>query len=347
MKPIILVLLLAATIVACGAPPPPPAPPAERRIDITTPVGDFQVYTRRVGDNPKIKVLLLHGGPSATSDYFEVLDKHFPGEGFEYYYYNQLGSYRTGTADNDSLFLTLPDSLQPNYDALWTTERFVEEVEQVRIALGLDSSNFYLLGHSWGGILATEYALKYQQNLKGLVISNMMASCPAYDKYAAEVLGPKLEPEVLAEIQALEAAEDYYNPRYTELVNGYYYTEHILRMPLDQWPDAVNRAFANMNYHVYKLMQGPSEFGISGRLETWDRSADLGKITVPTLVVGAEHDTMDPKYMEWMATQFPQGRYLYCPNGSHMAMWDDEETYVNGLIRFIKDVDAGTFAAGN
>jgi proline iminopeptidase len=74
----------------------------------------------------------------------------------------------------------------------WTTERFVEEVEQVRIALGADSSNFYVLGQSWGGILAMEYALKYQNNLKGLIISNMMASVPAYNKYAQE-LGPQTQ----------------------------------------------------------------------------------------------------------------------------------------------------------
>lgn len=336
-------VLLAVTMfaAACGAPAPAPVAPAERMIPISTPMGEFEVYTRKVGDNPKIKVLLLHGGPAATSEYFEVLDRHFPNEGFEYYYYNQLGSHRTGTAGNDSLFLSLPDSLQSSYDDLWTTERFVEEVEQVRQALGLDSGNFYLLGHSWGGILATEYALKYQQHLKGLIISNMMASCPEYDRYAAEVLGPHLPPDVLAEIQALEAANDFGNPRYAELLNRYYYVEHVLRMPLETWPDAVNRAFANMNYHVYKLMQGPSEFGISGRLETWDRSADLPNIGVPTLVIGAEHDTMDPKYMEWMATQLPKGRYLYCPNGSHMAMWDDEATYAAGLISFIRDVDAG------
>ena len=88
-------------------------------------------------------------------------------------------------------------------------------------------------------------------------------------------------------------------------------------------------------------MQGPSELGLSGSLIDWDRSADLHRITVPTLVIGATHDTMDPAYMAWMASQFPDGRYHHCPDGSHMAMWDDESTYWDGLVDFIRDVDRG------
>ena len=67
----------------------------------------------------------------------------------------------------------------------------------MRPALGLDKSNFYLLGHSWGGILAMEYALKYQQHLKGLIISNMMASIPEYNEYAKRVLMPAMDQAVL------------------------------------------------------------------------------------------------------------------------------------------------------
>ena len=88
-------------------------------------------------------------------------------------------------------------------------------------------------------------------------------------------------------------------------------------------------------------MQGPSEFGIGGNLTNWDRKAQLKNITVPALSIGAQYDTMDPKHMQWMATQFKNGSYLYCPNGSHMAMYDDQLTYMNGLIKFIKGVDAG------
>ena len=297
-----------------------------KMIPIETPKGTFQVWTKRVGDNPSIKVLLLHGGPGVTHEAFEIFDNYFPSASIEYYYYDQLGSYFSD---------------QPDEPDLWELPRFVEEVEQVRQALGLNHDNFYLYGVSWGGMLAIEYALKYQQHLKGLIISNMMASIPAYNEYADTVLMPAMDQDVLAEIKAYEAAEEYDNPRYMELLMEHHYVEHILRRPAAEWPDAVNRTFEHMNPDVYIPMQGPSELGASGKLANWDRTADLVEITTPTLVIGAQHDTMDPKHMEWMAGAFPNGRYLHCPDGSHLAMYDDAEIYFSGLIRFLVDVDAG------
>lgn len=299
-----------------------------RLIPVTTPKGTFNVWTKRVGNNPRIKLLLLHGGPGATSEYFEAADSYLPGAGIEYYYYDQLGSFRSDQPDD-------PDLLD--------TARFVEEVEQVRVALGLDSSNFYLLGHSWGGILALEYALAHQDNLRGLVISNMVPSIPDYNTYAETVLMPPMDQDVLAEIKRLEATGDTENPRYMELLVPHHYEQHILRMPAAEWPDPVLRAFEHLNPAVYVPMQGPSELGASGILGDWDRKADLGRISVPTLTIGASHDTMDPKQMEWMAGQVQRGRYLHCPNGSHLAMYDDQETYFTGLIAFLRDVDAGRF----
>ncbi|HEY8164848.1 MAG TPA: proline iminopeptidase-family hydrolase [Gemmatimonadaceae bacterium] len=297
-------------------------------VPIDTPKGNFRVWTKRVGDNPRIKVLLLHGGPGGTHEYFEAFNDYFPAAGIEYYFYDQLGS-----AYSD----------QPDAPELWELPRFVEEVEQVRKALGLDRSNFFLLGHSWGGILAIEYALKYQPHLRGLIISNMMASIPAYNAYANEVIMPALDQEALAEIKRLEAGGQYDDPRYMELLIPHHYTEHVLRMPHDQWPDPVNRMFEHLNQAVYIPMQGPSELGASGKLVNWDRTAELAKITVPTLVIGARHDTMDPAHMEWMALEVKNGRYLFCPNGSHLSIYDDQKTYVEGIISFLSDVDAGRF----
>ena len=298
-----------------------------KMIVVDTPKGKFRVWTKRVGNNPKIKVLLLHGGPGVTHEYLEAFDSYFPGAGIEYYYYDQLGSYYSDKPDE-------PD--------LWQVPRFVEEVEQVRQALGLDSSNFYLFGHSWGGLLAIEYALAHQNHLKGLVISNMMASIPAYNEYAEKVLMPAMDQAVLAEIKAIEAKKDFANPRYEALLMEHHYVDHVLRMPPEKWPNPVVRAFEHLNPKVYVPMQGPSELGASGLLENWDRTEALNQIAVPTLVIGAQHDTMDPKHMKWMAGQFPKGRYLHCPNGSHMAHVDDQATYFEGLITFLQDVDAGT-----
>jgi proline iminopeptidase len=299
-----------------------------RRIPIDTPAGRFNVWTKRVGNNPELKLLLLHGGPGATSEYFEAFDSYLPAAAVEYYYYDQLGSGRSD---------------QPDDPSLWELSRFVDEVEQVRVALGLDRENFVLLGHSWGGILAIEYALAHQDRLRGLVISNMMASAPTYSSYAQEVLMPALDPSVLAEILALEAAGDTENPRYEELLIPHYYELHTLRMPVAEWPDPVQRAFAHINRQIYVPMQGPSEMGMSAEatLASWDRVADLDRIDVAALVIGAKHDTMDPAHMEMMAGRLPRGRYLHCPRGSHLAMYDDQETYMSGLIEFLRTLPAG------
>jgi proline iminopeptidase len=112
-------------------------------------------------------------------------------------------------------------------------------------------------------------------------------------------------------------------------------------MPLGQWPEAVDRLFKHLNTNVYIPMQGPSELGASGKLLHWDRTADLHRITVPTLTIGAEHDTMDPRHMEGLARLLPRGRYLHCPDGSHLAMFDDQQRYFDGLVRFLQDVDDG------
>jgi len=297
-----------------------------RMIGIDTPSGRHRVWVKRTGNNPRLRVLLLHGGPGATHEYLEACDSYLPGAGIEYYYYDQLGSGRSD---------------QPEDPSLWDLDRFVTEVEQVRVALGLGPSDFVLFGHSWGGILTMEYALRHQDKLRGIVISNMMSSVPAYNAYAEQVLMPAMDQAALAEIKALEASGDIENPRYMELLNEQHYVHHVLRMPVEDWPDPAVRAFAHINPAIYVSMQGPSELGISAdaSLAHWDRSSDLASIDVPALVIGARHDTMDPGHMEMMAGRLPQGRYLHCPDGSHMAMYDDQAVYFAGLIDFLHGLE--------
>ena len=299
-----------------------------RMIPVETPAGTFRVFTKRVGNNPRVKLLLLHGGPGITHEYFEACDSWLPAAGVEYYYYDQLGSYYSD---------------QPSNPELWEIPRFVDEVDQVRRALGLGKGDFFLLGQSWGGILAMEYALKHQEHLKGLVVSNMMASIPAYNAYAQEVLMPGMDQDARAEIQRLEAEGKSEDPRYMELLVPHHYEHHVLRMPAAEWPEPVNRAFRHLNPAVYVPMQGPSELGASGKLADWDRTRDLPSIAVPTLVMGARHDTMDPAHLVGMAKSLPRGRYHHCPEGSHLAIYDDQAAWFDGLLTFLRDVDSGAF----
>jgi proline iminopeptidase len=294
-------------------------------IPITTPVGEFNVWTKRFGNNKTIKVLLLHGGPAMTHEYMECFESFFPKQGFEFYEYDQLGSYYSD---------------QPADSSLWQTARFVEEVEQVRKAIGADKDNFYVLGNSWGGILAMEYALKYQQHLKGLIVCNMMASIPRYEAYGKR-LRETMRKTAVDSLMAYEALKQFDDANYQQLLRTEYYNKHICRLPV--WPDAVNRTFKHVNYPIYLMMQGPSEFSVAGRLLNWDRWNDLKNIKVPTLLVGAKYDTMDPEDMKKQSEMVQNGRYLFCPNGSHLSMWDDQKVFMDGVIQFVKDVDAGSF----
>jgi proline iminopeptidase len=288
--------------------------------------GGFHVWTRRVGESP-IKVLLLHGGPGSTHEYLECFESELPPEGIEIYFYDQLGSYYSD---------------QPNDPSLWDIDRFREEVEEVRQFLHLDQ--FYLFGSSWGGFLSIEYALKYQQALKGLIISNMTASIDSYVRHINH-LRNQLPKGIVDKMKHYEDKEEYGNPEYAALVDEYLNKKHICR--LDPWPDSVVRGFGHINEQVYTTMQGPNEFLVTGTFKDWNRWDDLHKIVVPTLLLGGRYDTMDPEDKLEMVRRIPHSRVGICPNGSHLSMWDDPVAYFTFLKDFIKDVEAGNPITGS
>jgi proline iminopeptidase len=178
--------------------------------------GKCKVWTKKIGSGT-ITVLLLHGGPGFPHDYLEAMESFLPQAGIEMYYYDQLG---VGNSD-------IPDD-----PSLWTLERYTQEVEEVRRGLGLE--NFVLYGHSWGTTLAMEYALNYQQHLRGLVLSNMTAGVKAYLKYTEQLKNLLLPPDKLAQLNALEAKQDYDNPEYEQIMMEDLYPKMIGRTPLPQ-----------------------------------------------------------------------------------------------------------------
>ena len=284
--------------------------------------GKYKVWTKRFGPssgNASVNVLLLHGGPGFSHEYLEAFESFLPLAGTEMYYYDQLGC---NNSDQPS---------DPDATALWTLARYTEEVEEVRRSLGLD--HFVLLGHSWGGILALEYALNYQQHLRGLVISNMTAGTQSYLKRTA-ALKQLLTSDSLAKLTALEAKEDYDNPEYERLMMEELYPKMICR--IKPWPEPVDRAFRHSNQKIYVQMQGKSEFLVTGNLKDWERWDRLHEIKVKALTIGAEHDEMDPADMKKMATLMQNATNAYCPNGSHLCMWDDQAVYFENLLKFLR-----------
>lgn len=306
---------------AMAAPPTPEVKTAGIRL-IPIAGGKYKVWTKKVGAG-KIKVLTLHGGPGFTHEYFECFEDFLPQAGIEFYYYDQLGSFYSD---------------QPDDKSLWTIERFRDEVEEVRAALGLE--NFYLYGQSWGSMLGIDYALKYQRHLKGLVLSSMTASIASYVEYVNK-LKAALPPDVLAVLKKYEAKGDFDNPEYQAVMFKEVYGRHVCR--LDPWPDPVARAFKHFNPQVYNTMQGPNEFVVTGTFKDWDRWNDLPKIQTPTLLIGATHDEMNPEDIRKMGRLIPNSRVVICPNGSHLAMWDDQAVYFDALLGYFRDVESGRF----
>lgn len=277
--------------------------------------GKYKVWTKRVGSGAT-KVLLLHGGPAFSHEYLEAMAAFLPQAGYEIYFYDQLG---------------VNNSDQPDDASLWTLPRYLEEVEEVRRGLGLD--RFVLFGHSWGGILAMEYALRHPSALKGLVVSNMVAGMQAYLRRVNALKEALLEPRLLARINELEQAQDFDNPDYEQIILEHLYSKILCR--LSPWPDALMRSFKHINKAIYVQMQGPSEFQVSGSLKDWECWDRLKDIKTPTLLIGARHDTMDPDDIRHMAGLMPNAKAVICPNGSHLAMWDDQAVYFRHLLQFL------------
>lgn len=279
----------------------------------------YQVYTRTVGKG--IPILLLHGGPGANHICFEIFEKYIDLNRFSLVYYDQLGSTNSDKIDDESL-LSLP--------------RYVDEVEQVRAALNLEQ--FILLGHSWGGMLCIEYALKYEQegHLLGLVISNMVDSGTDYQAYLNKVRREILTEEELAYAERIETeGKEENDVRYRELIDGKLTGACLCRLDPPpaflKLPDVPNKI-------VYHHFQGDNEFVLTGEMKDWNRSADIADIRTPALAIGARYDSMDPKRIEHIGRELPNGEAYICPNGSHLCFWDDSEHYFDALNRFIENL---------
>jgi len=339
MKKIMLFVLVIAAASACTQTPAttdtaPGANPKDTTrtvktggVKMITIDGKYKVWTKKIGEG-KIKVLLLHGGPGFTHDYFECFEDFLPAAGIEFYYYDQLG---VGNSDI------------PTDTALWNIPRYVEEVEQVRKGLGLDQ--FYLLGHSWGSMLAMEYLQQYQGHVKAAVLSNMTAGIKSYQTYAAKLKEQFLTKQETKTFDSLDRLKLYDSPQYQELLMSKLYTKVICSIPLEDWPEPLMRAFKKANHAIYIQMQGVDEFHVTGNFRGWEMWDSLPNIKVPTLVLGGIHDEMNPDDMIKEGKLIPNSRTYLCPGGSHLSMYDDQQNYFAALLRFLKEVESNQFSA--
>jgi proline iminopeptidase len=277
-------------------------------------IGKYKVWTKKVGSGP-LKVLLLHGGPGFSHEYLEAFESFLPRAGIEMYYYDQLGCN---------------NSDQPDDDSLWTLARYAAEVEEVRAGLGLEQ--FVLYGHSWGGILAIEYALQHPQHLRRLVISNMTAGVQTFLK-RIDFVKHQLSAKSLAQLLVLEDQKAYDSPEYQRIMMQELYPKVLCR--IEPWPEPLLRTLRHSNDRIYNLMQGKSELLVTGNLKSWERWEQLPAIKTRALTIGSAYDEMDPEDLKKMASLMPHAKYAFCPKGSHMCMWDDQQTYFGQLLDFL------------
>ncbi len=279
-------------------------------------VDGHQVWYTRVGEGG-IPLLTLHGGPGAGHDYLESLEGL--AEHREVIFFDQLGC---GQSD------------QPDDPSLWRLERFVEEVETVRDALGLE--RIHLLGQSWGGWLGIEYMLHKPRGVVSLVLASTSASIRQFVA-EAETLKKRLPPEMYALMQRAEADQDYQNPEYLAAVD-LFYRRHLCR--LNPWPDALERSTRILDGNpVYLTMNGPNEFVVIGNLRDWDRTARLPEITVPTLVTVGRHDEITPNCARTIQEGIPGAQLRIFERSGHVAHLEETDAYLKTVSAFFDEVE--------
>jgi proline iminopeptidase len=281
------------------------------RIEVT--VDGFRVVAYSFGSGSET-VFCLNGGPGLPCDYLRESHSCLVDQGYRVVAFDQLG---TGASE------------RPEDATLWTISRYVEETETVRKALGL--GRVHMLGHSWGGWLAIEYALSYHDNLRTLILEDTVADMP-HLIVELERLRAALGSETVAMMQKHEAQGTFDHPEYAAAVTILNY-RHVCRLP--HWPAPVRRSLDDWNMGPYATMQGPNEFLYVGNLKDWNRVPDLPKITVPVLITHGEYDELTPACGLRMKQGLPNAELRIIANASHMPFYENPEVYYPILTEFL------------
>jgi proline-specific peptidase len=289
------------------------------------PFRGFRTWYRVVGDvaQPEpaglLPLLVLHGGPGESHDYLGPLEK-LADSGRPIVFYDQLGG---GNSD------------QPQDSALWSVELFLDELATVRQKLGLD--HIHLLGYSWGGMLAMEYALTQPAGLASLILSSSPASIPQWVAEANR-LREELPQEVEETLRHHEEAGTTDEPAYEEEAMVYY-KRHLCR--LDPWPEPLMRALAKLeaNPEVSNTMWGTSEFHATGTLKEWDIRDRLGEIQLPTLITSGRYDAATPTIAETVHRGIAGSEWVIFEQSAHAAHLEEEDEYRRVVNDFMRRVE--------
>lgn len=285
------------------------------------PFHGYRTWYRVVGagTDERAPVVLLHGGPGAPHDYLENLDA-LAESGRRVIFYDQLGC---------------GNSNQTHQPELYTVALFVEELGEVRRALGLDRC--HILGQSWGGMLAMEYALTQPEGVLSLIIADSPASIPLWIAEANR-LRAALPPDIQATLLRHEAAGTTDDPEYLQAMAVFYH-RHVCR--LDPYPEFVQRGFDRISKEVYETMNGPSEFHVIGTLKDWDITSRLGEIHLPTLLISGRYDEATPRIVEQVHAGIPGSEWVLFEQSSHLPHVEEPERFLSVVNQFLARVEAG------
>ncbi|HLY84912.1 MAG TPA: proline iminopeptidase-family hydrolase [Gaiellaceae bacterium] len=283
------------------------------------PFRGHETWYRSLGDKQGVSLVCLHGGPGSTHLGLTALEPL--ADERRVVLYDQLGS---------------GNSSQPSDPALWTIELFLAELANLRDALGLD--RVHVLGHSWGGMLAQEYALTQPNGLAGLVLSSTLSSSTLWREESLR-LRADLPPAIREPLDAHEQAGTTDDPEYEAAIFEFLH-RHLCR--LEPWPPIVEQAIRSTNLEVYNTMWGPSEAHPTGVLAGWDVTPRLGEIRVPVLVLCGRYDEATPRQAETIAQALPDAELVIFEESAHLAPVEETERYVATVRAFLSRVDAAS-----
>ncbi|MBP2327107.1 L-proline amide hydrolase [Kibdelosporangium banguiense] len=289
------------------------------------PFGEYRTWFRVTGPvgAGRPAVVCLHGGPGSTHDYLLNLSR-LAEDGWPVVHYDQLGN---GGSTH------LPDKGAD----FWTPELFADELDNLLKALGI-ADNYVLFGQSWGGLLAARHAANAPQGLKGLVIANSPASYVLW-RQEMEVLRAALPPENDAKLRRHEAAGTTDSPEYFDAMRVFY-DRHVCR--LSPWPsDYLNSLMETSNDNtVYSIMNGPSEFTVTGTLKDYSVVDCLPDITAPTLLISGRHDEATPVTVQPYFDHIPDVRWEIFEESSHVPNLEEPQRFFEVLVEFLRGLPA-------
>jgi proline iminopeptidase len=275
-----------------------------------------KIYYKIVGDGPKTPIILLHGGPGGTHVSMKSLEAL--GDERPVIFYDQLGS---GKSD------------KPTDKSLWVAGRFVEELGQIREALGLEP--LHILGHSWGTMLAASYLLTQPKGIKSVIFSSPCLSAPQWT--ADQNVHRKALPEDIQEILTKHETEDTTDSKEYEEAVKVFNKRYVYR--LDTKPEELNSDDAKSNKDVYLTMWGPSEFHATGNLKTFDVTSRLSEIELPALFTCGRFDEATPATTEGYSRNIPGSKFHVFENSAHLGYLEEPEEYVRVIREFLHSVE--------